>query len=105
MAEPTDPSIEVWTEEEPAKHKALIEERNLRAEKERHTAIMQMRVLIGVGLVFALTLVTIIGAVWANAVSESFASELSRMILPTALGSGTTIVGALFLSDRGGGKF
>jgi len=68
------------------------------AAQRKATERMQKWVLIGVAgvllVVFSLTLV----AVWNHGVTPEYALELSRLVLPSLVGSGATIVGVLFVS-------
>lgn len=68
------------------------------AQAEHHRS-MQAQVLWGLGGVFLVTLWTVIGALGAGFIQPDFAGELVRIILPTVLGSATTIVGVLFVSS------
>ena len=43
---------------------------------------------------------TVVFGVGTRLISEDFATELVRVILPTVLGSATTIVGVLFVNER-----
>lgn len=110
MTDPGGQEEGTWTDEDPASgpqgaaplvgQSGLIEARDLARRKHEHRASMQMRVLLGVFLVFAFALVSIVVAAATHRISEQFAMELARMILPAVLGSGATIVGALFISGR-----
>jgi hypothetical protein len=73
---------------------------SLDREKQQHVNAMQIRVLYGLGAVFALTFVVLvpIGAFVSN--GSAFALELARMIIPSVLGSGATMVGVLFVNER-----
>lgn len=61
---------------------------------------MQSRVLWGVGAIFFGTLIAVIVGTGAHWITPEFASELARMILPTVLGSASTIIGVLFVAGR-----
>jgi hypothetical protein len=67
------------------------------AQAEHHRS-MQAQVLWGLGGVFLITLLTVVISVGTTMISEDFARELVRVILPTVLGSATTIVGVLFVN-------
>ncbi|PPK61860.1 hypothetical protein V5P93_002404 [Actinokineospora auranticolor] len=82
---------------------AAEEKRELRAaelERQRHFMRMQVRVMLGVGLVFLVTLVTLVLGLWLHLMPQGVAEELMRMVIPTVLGAGLTITGMFF---RGGG--
>lgn len=66
----------------------------------KHRRNMQAHVLWGLGGVFLITLLTVVFGVGTKLISEDFGRELVRVILPTVLGSATTIVGVLFVNDR-----
>jgi hypothetical protein len=78
-------------------------EANLQTAELHHRSRMQ-RLVLGLIMsvllaVFALVLV----AVWNHGVSPEFGLELSRLIVPSLVGSAATIVGAMFISGGGGG--
>lgn len=70
-------------------------------EARRHFMKMQLRVLSGVGLIFIATILTLVVGLGAHLIPVAFANELMRMIIPTVLGAGLTIVGVFF--HNGGG--
>lgn len=70
----------------------------LEARAQAHTANMQKRVLLGVGMILIFMFSLIFAAVWSHRVDTDFAREMARLVLPSLLGSGATIVGALFIS-------
>jgi hypothetical protein len=74
---------------------------NLAEKRHAHTASMQNRVLAGIGLLLLSTLLVIVVAVSFGGITEQFALELTRFILPSAVASGATIVGVLFVTNRG----
>ncbi|CRK59847.1 hypothetical protein [Alloactinosynnema sp. L-07] len=82
----------------------LAAARKAQGETRRHNMRMQVRVLSGVGLVFAFTLVLLAIGLWRDLFPLEFATELMRMVIPTVLGAGLTIVGVFFRSNSGGGE-
>lgn len=102
---------ETWSDDDPASgrthqppppgHAPVVQVNELDAKRHAHKASMQNRVLAGVGLVFLTTLVVIVTAVSLGGITEEFATELAKMILPVVLTSGGSIVVALFVTrDR-----
>ncbi|MFJ7210004.1 hypothetical protein [Amycolatopsis sp. NPDC098790] len=107
-------SLEAWSDEIPGSGPVLAHEvvppsnvtqpltatfqQREQSEQRKATERMQQWVLIGVAtvllVVFALTLV----AVWNHGVTPEYALELGRLVLPSLVGSGATIVGALFIN-------
>ncbi|MDQ3054081.1 MAG: hypothetical protein M3R66_09755 [Actinomycetota bacterium] len=86
-------SIEhTWTDTNPAHNRRDIDFRA----QQRHENSMQTRALIGVGVLFLLTLMIVVAAPWVGAISEDFARTLAQMVLPALLASGATIIGTLF---------
>lgn len=63
---------------------------------------MQNSVLIGVGAPLVVTAAVIVVAISVGGVAKQLALELNRLILPPALGSRATIVGALFVAQGRG---
>ncbi|GGP86956.1 hypothetical protein [Saccharothrix coeruleofusca] len=61
---------------------------------------MQSRVLWGVGATFFGTLLAVLAAVGLGWITQDFGSELARMILPSVLGSASTIIGVLFVAGK-----
>lgn len=95
-------STGVWTgaEQEPPEQKPVIVD-PLRAQQRKHVADMQKWVLIGIGGVFVLTFVAVVLLGWFKPEeNDGFSLELARMIIPAVLGSGATVVGVLFVSER-----
>ena len=72
------------------------------AEARRHFMKMQLRVLSGVGLIFIATILTLVIGLWRHLIPLAFGTELMRMVIPTVLGAGLTIVGTFF--HNGGGS-
>ncbi|MEA5358976.1 hypothetical protein VA596_05470 [Amycolatopsis sp., V23-08] len=77
-----------------------FEERQ-QATKMKHVSTMQKWVLFGVGMILLLVFTLILVAAWTtpDQLTSQFSLELGRMILPSMVGSGATIVGALFISN------
>lgn len=68
--------------------------------KQKHVSNMQKWVLFGVGVILLVVFALILVAVWiTHSLTREFSLELGRMILPSLVGSGATIVGALFVSN------
>ncbi|MFI9452570.1 hypothetical protein [Amycolatopsis sp. NPDC052450] len=76
----------------------MVKVNELAAQRHAHKASMQKRVLAGVFALLLITLLIIVVAVSFKGITENFALELLRLILPAALASGGTIVGALFIT-------
>lgn len=91
---------------EAEKQRAAIEEKKALleadAERRRHFMRMQIRVLFGVGLVFLVTLMVLVVGLWRDLLPLEVATELMRMVIPTVLGAGLTIVGMFFRGGSGG---
>lgn len=97
-----------WVDRSPPGNRELIargkelELRERQAEIEaksaarRHYLRMQKWVLLGVGTLIMLTVLTLVLGMWIGALSQSFATELARTMLPILLGAAATIVGAFF---------
>ncbi|MEU8640013.1 hypothetical protein AB0C38_48130 [Amycolatopsis sp. NPDC048633] len=68
------------------------------SEQRKATERMQQWVLIGVATVLLVVFGLTLAAVWNHGVTPEYALELSRLVLPSLVGSGATIVGALFIN-------
>lgn len=66
------------------------------AEQQRHQNSMQSYLLLGLGVVFLVTLLLIVGVVAFGGMTEDLAKTLAQLIFPTLLGFGGAIVGTLF---------
>ncbi|OXM43796.1 hypothetical protein [Amycolatopsis alba] len=105
MTSPLDE--ETWSDDDPASGRThqtppsrapVVKVSELAAQRHAHKASMQKRVLAGVFALLLISLLIIVLAVSFHGITENFALEIVRLILPAALGSGGTIVGALFIS-------
>jgi uncharacterized integral membrane protein len=97
------PDDEVWSDEveagqspTPGREPVVRVTDRLEERAQQHTANMQKWVLLGVGLVLILMFAGILGIA---VLDRAFALEIARLVLPSLLGSGATIVGALFLNS------
>ncbi|GAB2665207.1 hypothetical protein GCM10027271_25250 [Saccharopolyspora gloriosae] len=93
-------SEETWVEYETPDDGDVIDLGTERREQRRHVASMQSKVLVGVGFLFCFTLLTVVLGRAFGALSEALAEYLIHTIMPVVLGSGATIVGALFQSGK-----
>jgi hypothetical protein len=73
-------------------------------EARHHVRTMQIKILSGVGLIFIGTILTLVAALGLGLIPPEFGSELMRMVIPTVLGAGLTIVGTFFRDGGGGGS-
>lgn len=87
-----EPAEDTWTDNSPVRNRRDIDFRT----QQRHENRMQSQALVGVGVLFLITLAVVIVASWVGAISEDFARTLAQMILPALLASGATIIGTLF---------
>lgn len=104
----TESDDETWSDDDPTSgpsHRTpppsdapIVRIDELEVRRHAHKASMQNRVLAGVFGLLLITFVVIVIAVSLGGITESFALDLGRLILPAALASGGTIVGALFIS-------
>ncbi len=78
-------------------------ETQLQKEELRHRSQMQRLVLGSIMVVLLLVFGLVLAAVWNHGITPEFGLELSRLIVPSLVGSAATIVGAMFISGGGGG--
>lgn len=81
-----------WTDNSPAQNRRDVAV----GAQRRHENRMQSRALLGVGVLFVITLIAVIIAPGMGAISEDLARTLAQMILPALLASAATIIGTLF---------
>ncbi|MEV6871742.1 hypothetical protein [Amycolatopsis sp. NPDC051128] len=101
-------SDETWSDDDPASgpsHRTpppsdapIVRIDELEVRRHAHKASMQNRVLAGVFGLILITLLVIVMAVSLHGITEQFALELARLVLPAVLGSAGAIVGTLFVT-------
>ncbi|SEF29640.1 hypothetical protein SAMN05421837_104789 [Amycolatopsis pretoriensis] len=79
-------------------------ETQLQKEELRHRSQMQRLVLGSIMVVLLLVFGLVLAAVWNHGITPEFGLELSRLIVPSLVGSAATIVGAMFISGGSGIK-
>lgn len=99
-----EPELEEWTDDQPGQaltrpgtKKLTDTESEPPTFQEQKLAEMQQWVLLGVGVILLVVLGLVLAAVWDHGVTPDFGLEIGRMVLPSLVGSATTIVGALFV--------
>ncbi len=112
-SDPKDPDQDqaTWADPDsksPATGKVISTREWMQIEAERdtrrHHMRMQVWILSGVGLTFIGTVLILVISLGLGWIPPAFGTELMRMVIPTVLGAGLTIVGTFFRDSGRGNK-